>query len=58
MTDRTRFLRRQSLEPDDAKLVDDVEEYGCHIIQVRGEIKEKTKWASTLDGILLGRSPR
>jgi hypothetical protein len=37
MTDRTRFLRRQSLEPDEAKLVDDVEEYGCHIIQVRGE---------------------
>ena len=41
MPDRTRFLPRQSLEPDEAKLVDDVEEYGCHIIQLRGETKEK-----------------
>jgi hypothetical protein len=34
-TDRTRFLRQSKLEPDEAKLIDDVEEYGCHIIQVR-----------------------
>lgn len=36
-TDRTRFLRQTKLEPDEAKLLDDVEEYGCHIIQVREE---------------------
>src|SRR5579871_3113633 len=36
-TDRTRFLRQTKLEPDEVKLIDDVEEYGCHIIQVRGE---------------------
>jgi hypothetical protein len=36
-TDRTRFLRLSKLEPDEAKLVDDVEEFGCHVIQVRGE---------------------
>jgi hypothetical protein len=36
-TDRTRFLRRSKLKPDEARLVDDVEKYGCHIIQVREE---------------------
>lgn len=36
-TDRIRFLRQLPLEPDEAKLVDDVEQYGCHIIQVREE---------------------
>jgi Domain of unknown function (DUF4262) len=36
-TDRTHFLRRSKLEPDEAKLVDDVEKYGCHVIQVREE---------------------
>jgi len=36
-TDRTTFLRQRTLEPDEAKLVSDVEAYGCHIIQVREE---------------------
>jgi hypothetical protein len=36
-THRTRFLRKGNLEPDEAKLLDDVEKYGCHIIQVREE---------------------
>jgi len=30
-------LRRSKLEPDEAKLVGDVEKYGCHVIQVRKE---------------------
>jgi len=34
-TDRIRILRQRSLEPDEKKLVDDIESYGCHIIQVR-----------------------
>lgn len=33
-TERTRFLKSQKLEPDEAKLVDDIEKYGCHVIQV------------------------
>ena len=36
-TDRTRLLRQSTLKPDEAKLLDDVEKYGCHIIQVREE---------------------
>lgn len=34
-TDRIRILRQRILEPDETKLVDDVETYGCLIIQVR-----------------------
>jgi len=36
-TDRTRILRQGNLEPDETKLVHDVERYRCHIIQVREE---------------------
>jgi hypothetical protein len=36
-TERTRFLRSQKLEPDEAKLVDDIEKHGCHVIQVSPE---------------------
>jgi hypothetical protein len=36
-TDRTRFLRQIKLKPDETRLVDDVEKYGCHVIQVREE---------------------
>lgn len=36
-TDRIRNLRRRPLEPDEEKLVGDVEKYGCHVIQVREE---------------------
>jgi Domain of unknown function (DUF4262) len=36
-TERTRFLRRGKLELDEVSLLDDVEKYGCHIIQVRDE---------------------
>jgi Domain of unknown function (DUF4262) len=34
-TERIKQLRQRHLEPDELKLVDDVEKYGCHIIQVR-----------------------
>jgi len=37
-TERTRFLRSQRLEPDEAKLVDDIEKHGCHVIQVSREM--------------------
>jgi len=33
-TKRTRSLRTQKLEPDEEKLVDDIEKYGCHVVQV------------------------
>jgi hypothetical protein len=36
-TDWIRFLRQQRLDPAETKLVNDVEKYGCHIIQVREE---------------------
>jgi hypothetical protein len=36
-TDRIKLLRQQELEADEAKLLDDIEKYGCHIIQVRPE---------------------
>lgn len=34
-TDRLRWLRERKLQPDEIKLIDDVEKYGCHVIQVR-----------------------
>jgi hypothetical protein len=34
---RIEFLRQCSLEADERKLVEDVEQFGCHIIQVREE---------------------
>jgi len=37
ITDRVQLLRQSKLEPDETKLVDDVEKYGCHVIQVREE---------------------
>ena len=36
-TDRIRILPQGILEPDEKKLVDDIETYGCHIVQVREE---------------------
>ena len=34
---RIEFLRQCELDPGDKRLVDDVEKYGCHIINVREE---------------------
>lgn len=31
---RIQFLRTQELEKDELKLIEDIEEYGCHVIQV------------------------
>ncbi|MFY9561320.1 MAG: DUF4262 domain-containing protein [Terriglobales bacterium] len=36
-TDRIQFLRQGELEPDEVKVIEDVETYGCHIVQVREE---------------------
>src|ERR1700676_5364645 len=46
-TSRVRFHRERQLEPDEKKLVDDVEAYGCHIIQVRSE-HGITGWSYTI----------
>lgn len=37
ITDRLRWFRERKLEPDEKRLIDDVETYGCHVIQVREE---------------------
>lgn len=37
ITDRTKLFRERTLQPDEAKLIDDVEAYGCHILQIREE---------------------
>lgn len=44
---RVQLFRQQKLEPDEKKLVDDVEEYGCHIIQVRPN-NEIPGWSYTI----------
>ena len=36
-THRIRWFRERKLQPDEMRLVDDVEKYGCHIISVREE---------------------
>jgi hypothetical protein len=36
-TDRIQILRDRSPKPDEARLLDDVEKYGCHIVHVREE---------------------
>lgn len=36
-TDRIRWFRERELQPDESSLIDDVEKYGCHVIQVREE---------------------
>src|SRR5262245_35727686 len=36
-TGRIRWFREQTLQPDEKKLVDDVEKHGCHVISVREE---------------------
>jgi len=53
-TERTRLLRRGNLEPDEVKLLDDIEKYGCHIIQVR-EAGGHPGWSYTIGlGDILG----
>ena len=32
-TDRLRWLRERELEPDEVKLIGDVEKYRCHVVQ-------------------------
>ncbi|HEX6803641.1 MAG TPA: DUF4262 domain-containing protein [Terriglobales bacterium] len=36
-TDRIRWFRERELQPDERKLVDDVEKHGCHVLSVREE---------------------
>jgi len=36
-TERLRSLHKAELQPDERKLIDDVEKYGCHVIQIREE---------------------
>jgi len=44
---RVQLFRQRELQPDERKLIDDVEAYGCHIVQVRPD-NEMPGWSYTI----------